>query len=35
MPSEREDFQIWDDYIEWKAYIKSYEDLSKKARDKA
>ena len=25
---EREDFERWDDYLEWKAYLKAYEDLS-------
>ncbi len=25
---EKEDFEKWDDYLEWKAYFKAYEDLS-------
>ncbi|MBT7094111.1 MAG: hypothetical protein HN936_12750 [Bacteroidetes bacterium] len=28
--SGKEDFSIWDDYIEWKAYIKTGEELSSK-----
>jgi len=30
---EREDFERWDDYIEWKAYIESLKDLESKIRD--
>jgi hypothetical protein len=28
--SEKEDFDIWDDYIEWKAYVKTAKELSAK-----
>ena len=30
---EEEDFEKWDDYIEWKAYIESLKDLEWKMRD--
>ena len=30
MKQEREEFAQWDDYIEWKAYQKSFEGLKKK-----
>jgi len=25
--SSKEDFEKWDDYLEWKAYVKTLEDL--------
>jgi hypothetical protein len=28
--SRKEDFEKWDDYLEWKAYVKLVEDLEKK-----
>ena len=28
--SGKEDFEKWDDYLEWKAYVKLVEDLEKK-----
>ena len=28
--SEQEDFQAWDDLIEWEAYFRAYEEWSKK-----
>jgi hypothetical protein len=31
--SVKEDFAKWDDYIEWKAYIKTYEELSVKINE--
>ncbi|MFH0975315.1 MAG: hypothetical protein V1874_05995 [Spirochaetota bacterium] len=27
--SRKENFEQWDDYIEWKAYLKSFESLSR------
>jgi hypothetical protein len=30
---EKEDFEKWDDYIEWRAYIESLKDLESKMRD--
>jgi len=30
---EKENFEKWDDYIEWKAYIESMKDLESKMRD--
>jgi len=30
---EKEDFERWDDYIEWKAYAESLKDLESKMRD--
>jgi hypothetical protein len=30
---EQEDFEKWDEYIEWKAYIKSLRDIESKMRD--
>ena len=30
---EKEDFEKWDDFIEWKAYIGSLQDLESKMRD--
>lgn len=30
---ENEDFNIWDDYIEWKAYAKSLEELKQKIKE--
>jgi len=30
---EKEDFEKWDDYIEWKAYIESLKDLEWKMKD--
>ena len=30
---EKEDFEKWDDYIEWKAYVESLKDLESKMRD--
>lgn len=27
---EKEDFEKWDDYMEWKAYLKSHEDINKR-----
>ena len=30
---EKEDFEKWDEYIEWKAYIKSLRDIESKMRD--
>jgi hypothetical protein len=30
---EKEDFETWDDYIEWRAYIGSLKDLESKMRD--
>ena len=30
---EKEDFEKWDDYIEWNAYIESLRDLKSKIRD--
>ncbi len=30
---EKEDFEKWDEYIEWKAYIKSLRDIEAKMRD--
>ena len=30
---EKEDFESWDDYIEWKAYAASLKDLESKMRD--
>lgn len=29
----KEDFEMWDDYIEWKAYIENLNDLESKMRD--
>ena len=26
---DKEDFQYWDDYIEWKAYQKKYDEFNK------
>jgi len=31
--SEKEDFEKYDDYIEWKAYINQLKDLQKKIND--
>ena len=31
---ETEDFEKWDDYIEWKAYIESLKDLEWKMKDR-
>jgi hypothetical protein len=28
--TEHEDFEKWDDYIEWKAYVESLQDLEQK-----
>jgi hypothetical protein len=30
---EKEDFEMWDDYIEWKAYIESLKELESKMKD--
>ncbi|MBC8390811.1 MAG: hypothetical protein ISS13_04415 [Actinobacteria bacterium] len=30
---ENEDFDIWDDYIEWKAYIKALDELKHKIKE--
>ena len=30
---EKEDFEKWDDFIEWRAYIGSLKDLESKMRD--
>lgn len=30
--TEKEDFERWDDYIEWKAYVESLKDLEEKLR---
>jgi len=30
---EKENFEKWDDYIEWKAYIESMKDLESKMKD--
>jgi len=30
---EKEDFERWDDYMEWKAYAESLKDLESKMRD--
>lgn len=30
---EKEDFQKWDDYIEWKAYIEKLKDLELKLKE--
>ena len=30
---EKEDFEKWDEYIEWKAYIESLKDLEWKMKD--
>jgi len=31
---KKEDFEKWDDYMEWKAYLKAYEDLKKVVTEK-
>ncbi|MCK5537598.1 MAG: hypothetical protein KAI79_12280 [Bacteroidales bacterium] len=31
--SKKEDFSYWDDYIEWKAYIKMFEDIIYKIKE--
>ena len=30
---KKENFQKWDDYIEWKAYIKTLKELEKKSKE--
>ena len=30
---ENEDFNVWDDYIEWKAYIKTLEELKQRIKE--
>jgi len=31
--SSEESFEAWDDYIEWKAYVKKLEELKSRLRD--
>ncbi|MBI2270962.1 MAG: hypothetical protein HYU69_11515 [Bacteroidetes bacterium] len=31
--SSKEDFEYWDDYIEWKAYVNVFNELSDKIKD--
>lgn len=31
--NQEENYQQWDDYIEWKAYIRMFEDISRKMSD--
>ena len=31
---EKEDFEKWDEYIEWKAYTKSLREMESKMRDR-
>jgi len=31
--SEKEDFEKWDDYMEWKGYVKVLQKLSKEKKD--
>ena len=30
---QNEDFEEWDDYIEWKAYVRTLEELKEKLRE--
>ncbi|BAD84500.1 hypothetical protein, conserved [Thermococcus kodakarensis KOD1] len=30
---ENESFEAWDDYIEWKAYVRKFRELQKKLRE--
>lgn len=33
LKEEKEDFEKWDDYIEWKAYIETFKDLTTKLKE--
>ncbi|USS41043.1 hypothetical protein NF865_02160 [Thermococcus aggregans] len=33
LKEEEEDFEAWDDYIEWRAYVKTFKELKKKLKE--